>query len=219
MQGRLNETRVADAKKKIEDLAQAVEQSKGKMDKLVKLQAQVVDAIRAVEQQKDQSGKPTDELAEELTDLKDEMSEALLQIATDLHIFPELPVGNDLVEDISQTYEEMRQTPGSETNAASELGLQKEDFILSMLEMEATRLDDMEMWMSSDPDKTKRDTENFDKTELPQVTTMPMPTELEDIIGDLLEQQEDIKQKADDAASNQGSGTRRWAGKSPTANT
>ncbi len=204
-QSRLNEWRAAQAQAQHEAVQQALEAARESMKRLAELQGKVVDAIRQTEQQKDKSDKEMEEFLEELGEIKANMAEALLKIATDLHIFPELPVGNDLVADVYQIYEEVAQVPGSESTPASELGLQKEDWILEALETATERLDDMEMWMVSQPDAVKRNTENFDQQELPQIPVIPLPTELEDIIGDLLEQQEDIMQQADDSATNQGS--------------
>jgi hypothetical protein len=99
----------------------------------------------------------------------------------------------------------MKQVPGSEKTEATELGLQKEDFILELLQEDAKRMADMEMWLTAIPDSVKRNTETFDKQEMPDITLAQMPTSLEDIIGDLLKQEEDISNKADDSTTNQGS--------------
>jgi hypothetical protein len=205
LQDLLNAWRVADAQAKAEELQQAAVEAGAKLEKLRQLQAKIVQSMREVDPQKDKSDKAYDELMEEVSAIKTNMAEALLNIARDLHIFPELPVGNDLVEDVFQVYEDMKQVPGSADDKAKESGLQKEDWILKMLENAKGRVDDMEMWLASKPDVRKANTENFDKNELPEVATLPMPTELEDLIGDLLEQEEEEKNKADDSATNQGS--------------
>ncbi len=201
----LNAWRVQDAQDKAEELQEAIVEAGAKIEKLRQLQAKIVQSMREVDPQKDKSDKAYDELMEEVSAVKTNMDEALLNIARDLHIFPELPVGNDLVEDVFQVYEDMKQKPGSENAKTRETGLQKEDWILDLLEDLKGRMDEKEMWLASEPDKLKRNTENFDKNELPKVATLPMPTELEDIIGDLLEQEEEEKNKADDSATNQGS--------------
>ena len=86
---------------------------------------------------------------------------------------------------------------------SDELGLQKEDFILDMMEKIDKRFDDMEMWLTAKPDATRRLTENFDQAEMPKMATIDMPKELQDIIGEMLEQQKDIEEKAHDSATNQ----------------
>lgn len=204
-QSLLNQWRVEELQERETTLRKVVESAHEAMKRLAELQGKVVDAIRQTEQQKDRTDREMEEFLEELGELKANMAETLLNIATDLHIFPELPVGNDLVADVYQIYEEVAQVPGSESAPATELGLQKEDWILEALETATERLDDMEMWLVSQPDAVKRNTENFDQQELPQIPIIPLATEIEDIIGDLLDQQEDIMNAADDSATNQGS--------------
>jgi hypothetical protein len=201
----LDQWRVADAAERGMEMRQAVGKAKEKMQKLAKLQKKLVDELRETQKQKDQSGKEYKEKMEELAELKETIEEAALQVARDLHIFPELPVGNELVEDISQIFEETKQVEGSEEEPAQEIGLQKEDFILDLLEAQTGRLDDMEMWLPSKPDNIKRLTENFDQAEMPKIPVIPLGEELQDIIGDLLEEQEDVAKKSDDSATNQGS--------------
>jgi hypothetical protein len=113
-------------------------------------------------------------------------------------------VGNELVADVNQIYEEIQQVAGSESNPATELGLQKEDWILDALAAAGKRADDLEMWLMSQPDNTKRDTEAFDKQELPQIPLITLPSEFNDIIGDLLDQEKKEEEKSDDSATNQG---------------
>lgn len=199
-----NHWRTEEAKEKELQLQEAVSSAKERLDKLKELQSKVVEAIKQTVQQKDHSGKETDEIEQEIEDVKASQAETLLDIAKDLHIFPELPVGNDLVADVFQIYEEVKQVPGSESNEATELGLQKEDWILKALEAATERVDDMEMWLMSQPDSIKRLTENFDKQELPQIPVIPLAAEMEDIIGDLLEQEEEQKDQSDDSSTNQG---------------
>lgn len=205
IQEKFNHWRTEEAKEKELQLQEAVSSAKERLEKLKELQSKVVDAIKQTVQQKDHSEKETDEIEQEIGDIKAAQAETLLDIAKDLHIFPELPVGNDLVADVTQIYEEAKQVPGSESNVATELGLQKEDWILKALEAATERVDDMEMWLMSQPDSIKRLTENFDKQELPDIPVIPMATEMEDIIGDLLQQEEEQKDQADDSATNQGS--------------
>ena len=202
-QKQLNEWRVSEAREKMDDVKRVVAEASKKFDKLVDLQSKVVESMRAVEAQKDLSDAEKEEFMEELEEFQANIKDAALKIADDLHIFPELPVGNELVQDIYQVFEEVTQTPGSESAPATELGLQKEDFMLEMMEEIKERFDDMEMWLTAAPDATKRLTENFDKTEMPEMAVIPLPEELEDIIGELMEQEEEIRDKSDDSATNQ----------------
>lgn len=202
-QALLNQWRVAQAKETMADVRQTVAESGEKFDKLVKLQAQLVEALRQVNAGKDLSKEDKEKLQQELVAVKDNIRQAALKIADDLHIFPELPVGNELVKDIFQVFEEVKQVPGSDKAEAQEIGLQKEDFLLDMMENIKERFDDMEMWLTAKPDNVKRLTENFDQAEMPKMAVIDLPKEMEDIIGELLEQQKDIEEKAHDSATNQ----------------
>ena len=205
LQAALNRWRADDARERTAEALAVVRQARAETEKLAQEQAQVVDALRAVAAQADRSDKAAEETLEEIAAQQAQMSEAALKIANDLQVLPELPVGNELVEDITQVYEEMKQAAGSASNAVTELGLQKEDWILETLQAAAERLDDMEMWLSSEPDRIQRNTETFDLQEMPPIAVVPLPSELEDVIGDLLEQEERLRALADDSTGNQGS--------------
>jgi len=205
MQELLREWQIEGAREENTENLEALRDTKRRLEKLKKLQTRVVEAIRETQRQEDLSGEEYDAIEEELEFVRNNIKEALLKIATDLHIFPDIPVGNELVDDIYQVYEETEQDEGSEAEPGEELGLQKEDFILEALEKATERLDGMEMWLETAPDNIRRLTENFDEAELPEVALIPLSTELEDIIGDLLDQQEDIEEETHDSATNQGS--------------
>lgn len=202
-QARLHEWRVTDAREKLAQLQQVVSESREKFARLTDMQAKIVETLRQAVTAKDLSQDDTAALEEELTALKENIRAAALKIADDLHIFPELPVGNELVQDISTIFEEVRQVPGSENIAADELGLQKEDFLLELMQSITERFDDMEMWLTAKPDATRRLTENFDQVEMPKMAVLDLPAELQDIIGELLEQQKEIAEQAHDSATNQ----------------
>ncbi len=124
----------------------------------------------------------------------------MLKVATDLQAMPELDAVNELVTDTFQTYEEMKQEEGSGTNAVVEVGLQKEDFLLDTLIMTGQKADEMEMWLVAKSDNVKRNMETIDKEEMKgPVGQVTMPEELQDIIGDLLESEEEQSEKADDS--------------------
>lgn len=205
-QNLFNGWRIQEATQKAADMRAALQEASKKMDKLIELESKSVDAVRETLRQEDKSKKPLDDLEEEYEELHEQMMDSLLQVAADLQIFPELPVGNDLVEDVFLIYEEVKQIPGSENAAINEFGLQKEDWILAIneaLKDTKERMDDMEMWLGADADNNKRITENFDQAEMPPVPIIPMATEMEDIISDLAKAEEEMEKNAEDSATNQ----------------
>jgi len=201
----LKEWRETDTKEKTEDALATLKDARDALKKMENLQARVVDALRETGSQGDKTAKLDEDLLEEIAELKANMASALLKVATDLQAMPELDAVNELVTDTFQTYEEMKQETGSGTNAVTELGLQKEDFLLDLLAKTGQKADEMEMWLMAKPDTTKRNTEQIDKEELKApIGQVTMPEELQDIIGDLMEQEEEKERQADDSVTNQG---------------
>jgi hypothetical protein len=201
----LKEWRETETKEKTEDALATLKDARQSIKKMEDLQARVVDALRETGSQGDKTEKLDEDLLEEIAELKANMANAMLKVATDLQAMPELDSVNELVTDTFQTYEEMKQVEGSGTNAVTELGLQKEDFLLDLLAKTGQKADEMEMWLMSKPDATKRNTEQIDKEEMKApIGQVTMPEELQDIIGDLMEQEEEKEREADDSVTNQG---------------
>lgn len=201
----LKEWRETDTKEKTEDVLAVIKDARQSIKKLEDLQARIVDALRETGSQGDKTEKIDDDLLQEIVELKANMAQAMLKVATDLQALPELDAVNELVTDTFQTYEEMKQEEGSGTNAVVEVGLQKEDWLLDTLMQTGQKADEMEMWLVAKSDNVKRNMETIDKEEMKgAVGQITMPEELQDIIGDLLEQEEEQEKGADDSVTNQG---------------
>jgi ASC-1-like (ASCH) protein len=201
----LREWRETDTKEKTEDALAVIKDARQSVKKMEDLQTRVVDALRETGSQGDKTQKLDEDLLEEIAELKANMAQAMLKTATDLQALPELDAVNELVTDTFQTYEEMKQEEGSGTNAVTELGLQKEDFLLDLLAKTGQKADEMEMWLMAKADAVKRNTEQIDKEEMKApIGQVTMPEELQDIIGDLMEQEEEKERQADDSTTNQG---------------
>jgi hypothetical protein len=201
----LKEWRETDTKEKTEDAVAVIKDAKQSIKKMEDIQTRIVDALRETGSQGDKTEKLDEDLLEEIVELKDNMAQAMLKVATDLQALPELDSVNELVTDTFQTYEEMKQEEGSGTNAVTELGLQKEDFLLDLLAKTGQKADEMEMWLMAKSDVIKRNTEQIDKEEMKApIGQVTMPEELQDIVGDLMEQEEEKEREADDSTTNQG---------------
>ncbi len=201
----LKEWRETETKEKTEDALATIKDAKQSIKKMEELQARVVDALRETGSQGDKTEKLDEDLLEEIAELKANMANAMLKVATDLQSMPELDSVNELVTDTFQTYEEMKQEEGSGTNAVVETGLQKEDFLLDLLTKTGQKADEMEMWLFAKSDNVKRNTENIDKEEMKApIGQVTMPEELQDIVGDLLESEDEQQKNADDSVTNQG---------------
>ena len=162
----LKEWRETETKDKTEDALAIIKDARHAIKKMEDLQARVVDALRETGGQGDKTEKLDEDLLEEIAELKANMAQAMLKVATDLQAMPELDAVNELVTDTFQTYEEMKQEEGSGTNAVVEVGLQKEDFLLDTLIMTGQKADEMEMWLVAKSDNVKRNMETIDKEEM-----------------------------------------------------
>jgi hypothetical protein len=103
-------------------------------------------------------------------------------------------------------FQEIEQVEGSDEKTAADITEQayaKEDIMLEMMEEAEDRLDDMEMWLGETPDDIKVTTEAFDREEMPEsgIATGALGTEVEDMIGELLEDNEEMNEAADDSAT------------------
>ncbi len=201
----LKEWRETEAQDKTEDALAIIKDARQSIKKMEDLQARVVDALRETGSQGDKTEKIDEDMLEEIAELKANMAQAMLKVATDLQAMPELDAVNELVTDTFQTYEEMKQEEGSGTNAVVEVGLQKEDFLLDLLTKTGQKADEMEVFLVPKSDNVKRNMETIDKEEMKApIGQVTMPEELQDIIGDLLESEEEQQKNADDSVTNQG---------------
>jgi hypothetical protein len=204
---KLDEVQARDDAAEEEEVLAAIEEAKERFAKLADAQRKALEAMEMVGEQKDKSSKDTDLMEEEYKELLKNMEEALLQVPTDLNIFMDLNVANDIVEDVVTVFEEIQQAAGSEDLKAGDVkerALAKREEYLEQMEEAKDRLDDMEKWLADKPDDMKITAEAFDKAEMPQagIALGALATETEDLIGDLLKKQEDMSKEADDGAIN-----------------
>jgi hypothetical protein len=102
-----------------------------------------------------------------------------------------------MLRDLMETYDEVTLAANALKTQANEIATPLEE---NGLELAKTLDSNIEKWLSNKPDHTDWSMEDpVDKTEaaLPE-----LPQNLQDLVGDLLEQQEDLLQDAQDANSN-----------------
>jgi hypothetical protein len=202
----VNQVRLKREGVKREVLLEAISQAK---EKLAEIKAEFEKEIAAMEAVRGSTDKNTEEfdaMEEEFEELVKETRESLLEVPTDLHVFTDLNVANDIVEDVFSIFQEVEQAEGTgaeENREMSDLGFAKEDVMLEMMEEAEDKLDDMEMWLGDDPDFEKVTTEAFDREEMPEsgIATGALATEVEDMIGDLLDEDEEMEDLAEDGAT------------------
>ncbi|MCX6997774.1 MAG: hypothetical protein NTV49_11975 [Kiritimatiellaeota bacterium] len=193
-------------KEKNEQRIEALQNANKKIEKIKALEKKLIEAMDAVKDAKDKDNKQADMMEEDFEEVARNAEKALLEVPVDLDIFADLNVGNDLVEDINSTFEEVRQQAGSEQAAngpVAELAVAKREAMLDAMEKAQDRMDELEYWLKTSPDGLKITTEPFDKEEMPNgVALPPLLTKVDDLIGDLLNESKEKQAQDKDGAIN-----------------
>ncbi len=189
-----------------EAMVVGVEQAKEKLNRIRELHEKMLEAMDAVRDQKDRSDDDrVDMMEEEYEELVRNTKESLLEVPTDLHVFLDLNVANDVIEDVFTLFQEVEQSFDDDSGADGEVeeaAFAKEEALLDAMEEAEGRIDDLEMWLGDEADDVKVTTETHDREEMPEEIALgALATEVEDIIGDLLEQDEEEAAEADDGAT------------------
>lgn len=197
----LNKWRVKNARDIINEATEVLANTRDKLGELEERQAQIAEVTR---DQKNR-GPLTDEVREKLAEMdkeQEKMADLVEQLANDLYQFPELPVCNELNSKMREVYEEVLQALDSENLPSVEIAVQKEDSLLDAIRNTKKRIEDVEMWLPDVPDHFIWNMESFDTDEFPEIPLVPLPDELEDIVGELLDQAESIDAQSQDTTGN-----------------
>ncbi|NLF16229.1 MAG: hypothetical protein GX595_03095 [Lentisphaerae bacterium] len=197
----LNQWRVKNAQRIVTDAGAALERTKEELTALEAQQRQIAEVTRDLSQR----GKLDDEVREKLREMDEkqkDMAKLVEELANDLYQFPELPVCNELNSKMREILEDVEQAMGSENAPAIEIAVQKEDALLDAIRKTKERVEDVEMWLMDIPDNIVWNMESFDSDEFPDMPLVPLPDELEDIVGELLDQAADIEAQSQDTTGN-----------------
>lgn len=187
-------------------MAEGLSQARATLDRLSEMHQAIRETMDGVRGQLDKDEEFFDVFLEEYMELARRNRESLLTIPADLHVFTDLNVGNELVEDIYSVYEEIEQVAGSEDYgeemAAEWLFVKNDVLIENMIEIEG-RLDDMERWLPDSPTPIAARTETLDLEEMPEsgVALATLATALESLISDLLDVSEEMERASENAAT------------------
>jgi hypothetical protein len=207
LQAMLDQVKLKQEGEKHEALVDAVKQAKEKLAKLEALNQKMKEAMEQVKGQKNKDNKAMDEMEEAFQEIQKNTQDALLQVPTDLHIFTELNVSNDLVEDVFSVFQEVEQDKESmkETpDKVQENGFAKEDELLAQMGEASKRLDAVETWLGDKQDDLKVTTEAHDKAEMPQsgIAQAELAAAAQDLVSDLLKEDQKVQDKSQDSATN-----------------
>ena len=197
----LNQWRMKNAQRILADATETLKKTKESLTALEAKQNQIAEVTRDLSQR----GKLDDEVREKLREMDEkqkEMAKLVEELANDLYQFPELPVCNELNSKMREILEDVEQAEKSADAPALEIAVQKEDSLLDAIRSTKERVEDVEMWLMDIPDNIVWNMESFDTDEFPNMPLVPLPDELEDIVGELLDQAEDIAKQSQDTTGN-----------------
>ena len=199
---------VKKATQQVRQVSEATADFAKRLEKMTDIQQAIVEVAKQLQKTKDRTdGAP--ETAEHLKDLveaRENIAETIEQIVADMHLLPDVSVSNDLLAEMSEIYEDVKQAPGSENDPVSEIAVDRDEGALEYLrdlqKKMKERLGDLETWLADRPDSAKWNQESFDRDELGKIPLGDLPDALEDIVGELLDQAEELAAEAQDSTSN-----------------
>ena len=202
----LNQWQLAQAGAKAEEMRQAAELMKAKLQKLAELQREVLAKSKELAR-KDQFSAEDRSTMAEIERTKDLMGKVVESMLTDANIFPDMIVSNELKAMLTTIFDDVKQTDldaiAKNQLKPTDVPVQKEDGLLKAIEDTKKIPDDMEMFLPQSSNTANWLLENFDKTEIPKLDNLPLPDEMTDLVGDLQKEQESLADKVQGAASNQ----------------
>ena len=208
IQGMLRASMLAEGRAEAERAVDAMAEARERLDRLSEVQRAITEVAEQLRKTADLTdGRATDaEDLAELVEAREQVAEAIEQLVQDMHLLPAMTASNDILEEMSEIYEDVRQAEGSADDPVSEVAVDRDEGLLAMIremqEKMEERMADMEMWLSDRPDAIKWNQESFDRDELGEIPLGDLPDALEDIVGDLVEQSEQLSEEAEDMASN-----------------
>ncbi len=192
----------ADPSKKGGDLpsqADAMKDLKSALDEFMKQQQKILDqtaplAKKPVDDLTDQDKKKLEELAMSQEKLDAFMQEKI----SDFSKLAEQDMANaSLLKELMEVYSEVTMAKDAMKKKETEIAVAAEEMGVELAKEITANL---EKWLSDTPDRIKWDQEDpLTKADIPMAE---LPKELEDMIGELMEQQEDILDEAEDTNAN-----------------
>ncbi len=214
LQNHLNAIKASEQGEREEQMLDVLQFAGEKLEKIRAIHEKAIQAMDMVKEQGDASNEEMiDMMEEEYQEILKNTKQALLEIPRDLHIFAELSIANELVEDVFSIFEEHEIMDEEEQEAAgidvenpTEKAYAKRDRqnLLERMEEAEERFEKLEEWLQDEKEDDVITTEAMDREEMPEegIALGALAAQAEDLIGDLLEEAEEGAEEAVDGASN-----------------
>lgn len=199
----LKETLATNAARESEEFERAMRKQLQKAEKIAALEKNVTEAVEELEKlDEDKFSQEDEKKFDELAKLQQKIEDAAEKTANDLKCFPKIPFSNEMVKEWSHVKESVKASKEAMEKKAKTKALEANKKILEDLKELKERSKDHPGVLGNSPDKTKFDLENFDPEEIPEIPLVDLPEKLEDIVGDLIDKQEDQNEETNDKTSN-----------------
>ncbi|MFO0908009.1 MAG: hypothetical protein U0794_06570 [Isosphaeraceae bacterium] len=173
---------------------------KDKLDEFLKQQNKVIEATKEL------AKKPVDDYTDQdektLKDLataEDDWSRFMADRKTDLSKLPEQDFSNpSLLEEMVAVETELKMAKDALTKKTADIAVPLEQLGAEMAKEMTTNI---EKWLTDTPDREKWSQEEPLTDEMKEAPMAELPKELEDIVGDLMEEEEDLLDEMEDASS------------------
>lgn len=200
----LKDAVVATAKDEADKLKTQLAKLGPKLEKLEALQAAILEKTKEIAKRQDETVKDLSrqELSE-LAKVQAKVANVVESIANDLGLLPDYDATNHLNSKMREIWEDVKASQLAKDQGATEIAVGRDESILNAMKQAGERVKDLEMWLINTPDSVVWNLENFGKDELPDKMPMvDLPDELDDIIGDLIDQENELFDKMQDKTSN-----------------
>jgi hypothetical protein len=181
------------------DAKAAMEDALAKLKKFIREQEEVIRLTRTLEEKDVDDFSDEDlKLLEKLAASESELAKFLEDLKDDLSKIPDQDFANSTVlKELIEAYSEVELAAGALKMKNIELAVPTEQ---SGLEMAESLEENIEKWLEDVPDRIKWNMEEFEG-EMPDVPMAELPDQLEDLIGELIEEEDDLMEEMEDTTS------------------
>jgi len=201
LQKALQSILLSQAKEWMKNFQEALKETGERLEKLTPIQESITELTEQLNRTKDLSEAEKAKVGK-MAGMQERMKDVIEQLAEDLKLFPESPISNELLTRMREIYADVEKAVEDKDMEAIEIAVARDEAILEALKSTTERVEDFEMWLPDEPDNIKWNLESFDPGEIPEIPLVDLPEELEDLVGELIESQEDANELTDDATSN-----------------
>lgn len=200
----LKEALVGVAKEEAEKLKEVLARTNERLEKLQAIQETVLEKTKEIATRQDETAKDaTRQELSQLAKVQNRVGDVTEAIANDLDVLPDYDATNHLNSKMREIWEDVKAAQLAKDQGATEIAVGRDESILNAMKKAGERVKDLEMWLNSMPDSIIWNLENFGPDELPDKMPMvDLPDELDDIVGDLIDKENELFDQMQDKTSN-----------------